>query len=51
MEEQYKFVINTCFKHKYQLIFLSDIDVDIFLNECKFSRDADHTDFIPSNSQ
>lgn len=35
MSENYKYVINTCFNHVFELIYLNDNDVETFLNECK----------------
>lgn len=54
MNQQYEYVINTCFNNKYQLIFLNDNDVNSFLNECKLwvycqlvLRDSKKMHFLP----
>lgn len=38
MESNYEYVIKVCYNYRYELIFLNDISVDIFLNACKYTR-------------
>lgn len=37
MESDYKYVVKACYQYKYKLIYLNEISIERFLDQCKYS--------------